>query len=74
MFVTQNDEILNHLRTNTGITTAEAFSKYGITRLSARIFDLREKGYDISSLDREEINRNGKKSRFTEYRLTGASR
>ena len=39
---TQNQLILSELKSNpTGISSIEAFSKYGITRLSARIYDLR---------------------------------
>lgn len=42
----QNKEILLHMIKNGSITTMEAFCEYGITRLSARIYDLRHR-YDI---------------------------
>ena len=65
----QNDEILKHLQTHRGITAAESFSIYGITRLSARIWDLRERGFHIVNCERESVDRRGKKVKFVEYRL-----
>ena len=69
MAKTQNDEILKHLQTHKGITAADAFSKYGITRLSARIYDLRDRGFKIINCNREAVDRRGKKVKFVEYRL-----
>ena len=45
----QNQKILNHLKEHKKITSYEAFEKYRITRLSARIHDLREQGHNITS-------------------------
>ena len=42
--------ILKHLRAYPWITSKDAFEIYGITRLSARIKDLRDKGYDIETV------------------------
>lgn len=39
--------ILNHIERYGGLTSAEAFENYGITRLAARVHDLRNMGYDI---------------------------
>ena len=69
MAKSQNDEILKHLKTHRGITSADAFSKYGITRLSARIYDLRDRGFKIINCNREAVDRRGKKTKFVEYRL-----
>ena len=44
---TQEEKILKHLKENGSITTMTAFRRYGITRLSGRIYDLREQGYEI---------------------------
>ena len=41
-FSSQNARLLDYLQTHEGITTAEAFDLFGITRLSARIWDLRD--------------------------------
>lgn len=65
----QNDEILHHLQTHNGITSFEAFTLYGITRISARIYDLRDRGYKIVNCNHETVDRRGKKTKFVEYRL-----
>ena len=44
---TQEAQILNHLKKHKLITSWEAIQGYRITRLSARIYELREKGYNI---------------------------
>lgn len=46
---TQNYKILKHLLDKGSITTFDAFSRYGITRLSGRIYDLKELGVKIDS-------------------------
>ena len=48
----QNQIILKRLQSGMTITTFEAFSEYGICRLSARIHDLKAKGHDIGSVMR----------------------
>ena len=47
--MTQAQTILRHMQTHGCISTLEAFQLYSITRLSARIWDLRHDGYDIVS-------------------------
>ncbi len=54
---TQNEMILHHLKEHGSITTIEAFTLYGITRLSGRIWELR-KNHNIEGV--KETNRNGK--------------
>jgi len=44
---TQEVQILNHLKKHKLITSWEAIQGYRITRLSAIIYVLREKGYNI---------------------------
>ena len=46
---TQCDDILNHLETVGPITPLEALRHYGCFRLSARVYDLRQKGHQIKS-------------------------
>ncbi len=46
---TQNQIILNHLQSGNPITARDAVMLYGIYRLSARIFDLRRKGHNITT-------------------------
>ena len=64
MSKTQENIILDHLKENKFITTWEAIQEYRITRLSARIYELREKGYQILT---KNITENGKT--FAEYSL-----
>lgn len=42
-------KLLNYMLHHGSVTTGEAFLKLGISRLSARIWDLRHDGYDIPS-------------------------
>lgn len=49
MKTTQKETILNHLREYKTITPLDAIKKYGITRLSGVIFNLKEEGYNITS-------------------------
>ena len=64
MSKTQENIILDHLKENKFITTWEAIQEYRITRLSARIYELRERGHNIIT---KNISENGK--RFAEYSL-----
>lgn len=45
--MTQNEKVLDYIRTQGSITAMEAFKNLGITRLSARIYDLRRSGVKI---------------------------
>lgn len=67
--MTQNRAVLNYLESHSGITSKQAFEIFGITRLSARISDLRGEGYNISTINRDGLNRWGHKTRYAEYRL-----
>ena len=61
---TQENIILDHLKKHKFITSWEAIQEYRITRLSARIYELREKGYQIIT---KNVTENGKT--FAEYSL-----
>lgn len=63
--MTQNKTILQHLKKKKSITTWEAIANYRITRLAARISDLRHKlGYKIKSTI---VTKDGKT--FAKYEL-----
>jgi len=47
--MTQEQMVLKHIERYGKITSMKAFEKYGITRLAARIHNLREKGYRIKT-------------------------
>lgn len=64
--------ILDYLKKNGHITATQAVYDLGITRLSARIYDLRAEGYDISLTIKTGTNRFGKPVHYGEYRLEAA--
>lgn len=51
--MTQNDVILNHLKKQS-ITSYDAFLSYGITRLAARIYEIRMAGIPVVSTPTED--------------------
>lgn len=57
--INQEQVLLQHFAKHKTITSMEAFSLYGITRLSAKIYDLRDKGYEIGMVWEEGVNRFG---------------
>lgn len=65
---TQSERVLNYIDERGSITTLDAFRDLGITRLAARIHDLRREGIDIYGEMIEEENRFGEKVRFMCYR------
>lgn len=67
--MTQQDIILAHLKSKGSITPMEAINLYGITRLSAVIFDLNKKGHHTIREMKTGINRFERKVRFAEYTL-----
>lgn len=67
--MTQNGIIIRHLRLNQeGITPWEAMNIYGIMRLGARVWELRDLGYNIEK-QTEEKKRGKKTIRYARYVL-----
>lgn len=62
--MTQIQEIFNYLNQGNSISPLEALEKFGCFRLSGRIYDLRQQGYNIQMT---MVKNNGK--RFASYRL-----
>lgn len=48
--MSQSNQILKHLKKHKFIDPITAIKKYLIMRLAARIFDLKELGYDIKTI------------------------
>lgn len=67
----QKQLVLNHLRNkqNRGLTSMEAFTQYGITRLAAIIHVLRQSGHNIESEPEYGRNRYGDECRYVRYWL-----
>jgi len=64
--MSQEDMILQHLRSGRTITPLEALRLYNCLRLGARIYDLRRKGYPIHE---ELVDGNGK--HYAQYSMGG---
>ena len=72
MDLTQRKVVLNHIKKHKkGISSMEAFEKFGVTRLSAIIFDLRAAGVDIESVPCHCKNRYGHTTPFVRYVYKG---
>lgn len=66
---TQKDMVLEHMRQHGSITDLEAYNDYGIRRLAATIFKLRDEGYDITTKNTQGKNRYGRTTNFATYSL-----
>lgn len=66
---TQNNRALDYMRKHGSITTLDAFNELGVTRLSARISDLRADGHIIASKRESGLNRFGERTNYCRYVL-----
>lgn len=69
--MTKTQAIKEHLLERGSITSWEAIHQYHATRLSAIIFNLRKRGYDIESVRVDGIDIYGNDSHWTRYVLKG---
>lgn len=67
--VSQNVKLARRLSTGKNLTATEAYSRYGIKRLSARIYDLREAGFPIYTNKRIMKGGPNRGREVTAYRL-----
>ena len=68
--VTQKEKVLTYLLEHKeGITSLEAFNRFGIMQMPKRIFDLRSDGWNISATPKEGTNRFGQTVKFVVYKL-----
>lgn len=66
---TQNERLLNHLSNVGPIDPLQAWSKLGIYRLGARVFDLKGAGHNIVRTLVDVQNKFGEKCRVALYSL-----
>lgn len=66
---TQRDKVLNYIRQFGFITSWQAYQDLSISQLGARIFELKELGYEFAKTRRYVTNRLGEKTHYDEYRL-----
>lgn len=67
--MTQTQAVLDWLKTHASISSMEAIKEFGATRLSAIIFNLRKRGYNIETVKCEGTDRFGNKMTFARYYL-----
>lgn len=66
----QHDMVLAYLRLHKeGMTSLDAFNKFGIMQMPKRIWILRRMGYDIESITETGKNRFGETVKYTRYLL-----
>jgi hypothetical protein len=63
--------VLGYLKEFGSISQLDAFRDLGIMRLGARIWELKDKGYDIKTEMRTAKNRYNKLTTFAVYSLAG---
>lgn len=68
----QCERLLEYLNDYGEISTYEAFKTLGITRLSGRIYDLKQSGHEIESVMMYGKDRFGNTTRWKIYRLKKA--
>ncbi len=67
--MTQTQAVLDWLRTHASISSMEAIQNFGATRLSAIIFNLRKRGYNIETVMVDGRDRFGNQMKFARYYL-----
>ena len=70
--MTQKEQVLDYIKKHGSISTIQAFH-IGITRLSARIWDLKDEGVPIISKTIYYRADDGKRKRYDEYSLGGVN-
>lgn len=67
MIMAQYDRVKEYIEKHGSITSQDAWKDLHITRLSARIADLKEMGVNIGSTTEVSVNAWGEKSRYARY-------
>lgn len=67
--VSQKKMVLDYIREFGSITPIDAFRDLGVTRLAAKIFELKKDGHDIHTEREHGKNRFGHPTRYARYRF-----
>ena len=67
--MTKTEKVKNHLLEHKRITSWEAIQLYRATRLSAIIYNLRDRGMNIQTITKQGITEDGDKYPYAEYVL-----
>jgi len=65
--MTQTQAVMRYMLDKGSITSMEAITNFGCTRLSAKIFVIKKLGAEIETKTLESYNRFGNLTRFTRY-------
>lgn len=68
---TQKDRVVAYINEFGSITTWQAYADLGITRLSARIWELKEEGYIFKKDRVKRMNRYNQPVSFDKYMIVG---
>ena len=71
--LSQKEKVLRHLKEVGSITPLDAFNDYAFMRLTSRICELKDEGYDIKSELVSSRNRFNEKVSFSKYTLNEAN-
>lgn len=67
--ITQEQRVVEYINEFGSITSLEAFRDLGVTRLSAKIYNLRKRGYIVVNHDEKCKNRYGDVVHYVRYSL-----
>ena len=68
------ERVLDYMAEHGSITPLEAIREIGCLRLGARIYDLRERGYDIRMTMEHGTDMHGEPMRYARYSMRGVLR
>ena len=69
--LTQTEKVLAYIKDYGSISTWQAFTELGITRLASRICDIEKSGIQVDRQTEVATNRYGDKVHYTRYTLKG---
>lgn len=67
--LSQNLRIIDYCKDHGSITPMDALNHFGCFRLSARMFDIRAMGYDVTSVMETRVNEDGEAKRYARYHI-----
>lgn len=67
--MTQRERVIRYIKDFGSITSFQAYTDLGITQLGARIFELKQEGYNFKTQSKKSKNRYGESVHFIEYSL-----
>lgn len=65
--VSQKQMVLDYIREFGSITPIDAFRDLGVTRLAAKVFELKKDGHDIEKVIETGKNHFGNRTRYARY-------